>query len=339
MAMRRIAAVLLLASSVATPARAEGVQPSVAVYYPGVTWYLRYELDGVLEEYNNHKAGQSTYTMARSAINGMLVSAQIAPANKARSALDCRDEEQRHIQQKKEALHNPEVRFSEAGGVDMELLVPLGAGKEAVGRHLHRFWLRDGLCAKVHASKTPFAEGDRAGFDKLMESVRFEPLAATFERAFLIPGRGTLLVALPASWGFRTSRPDGEMPRDVQFMEPSGEYQLMLTLFPDAQGVLGGDSTRAFVEQAREAARPKAVEADPEVLEMKGSAGDGLYFVVTDKNLVGKPPQPNNWKYLRQGALLVGESLLFFSVLSNAKESPVVDGALRSISEARLVQP
>ena len=50
-----------------------------------------------------------------------------------------------------------------------------------------------------------------------------------------------------------------------------------------------------------------------------------------------KPVKPEDWKYLRQGALLVGDSLLFFSLFSNEMESPVVEGAIRSIAELRLV--
>jgi hypothetical protein len=55
------------------------------------------------------------------------------------------------------------------------------------------------------------------------------------------------------------------------------------------------------------------------------------------RRLADKPARPNDWKHLRQGALRLEQSLLFFSLFSNAKESPVVDGALRAIREARLV--
>jgi hypothetical protein len=123
-------------------------------------------------------------------------------------------------------------------------------------------------------------------------------------------------------------------------MDPGGDYQLMVTLFPDAQNVLKREPTvRRFVETARDAVKQNSVEHDPQLLELKGRQGNGLYFLSSDKNLVGKPKRPNDWKYLRQGALLMDESLLFFSMFSNAKESPVVDGALRAISEARLVSP
>jgi hypothetical protein len=129
--------------------------------------------------------------------------------------------------------------------VELEVLVPVGS---------------DGVCAKLHASKTPFAERDRAAFERLMASVRFDPAAARLERAFLIPGRGTLLITVPAAWGFRTGKPAAGTPRNVTFMEPEGDNQLMATLLPDAEQVLKGDpTTRTFVDIGRTAAKPKAV--------------------------------------------------------------------------------
>jgi hypothetical protein len=336
--MKAIAAALLLAAWPAASLQAEGSRSSVAVYYPGLPWHLRYELAGVIEEYNNHKPGVSTYTMARSETSGMIVSAQISPAKEATTARDCRDAEHKHIREHK-AFARAQIRPLDGSEVDLEVLVPVGADA-AVSRHVHRFWLRDGVCAKVHASKTPFAETDRAGFDALLASVRFEPAAAAVERAFLIPGRGTLLMTVPALWGFQTSKPAPTTPRNVVFMEPAGGYQLMLTLFPDAEKLMKGDpTTRTVVEMMRDAVKQKALEPDPPLLPIKGTGGEGFYFLVTDKELVGKPDRPNNWKYLRQGALRIDQLLLLFSMFSNAKESPVVDSTLRAISEARLLPP
>src|SRR5262245_7927490 len=98
--MKTIFAAALLASAT-TSLHAEGIQSSVAVYYPKMSWYLRYEMDGVLEEYNNHKPGVSTYTMARSDASGLLASTQISPARSARTAEDCRDAEHKHVKEQK----------------------------------------------------------------------------------------------------------------------------------------------------------------------------------------------------------------------------------------------
>ena len=338
MRIRAIVATLLLAASPAASLHAEGSRPSVAVYYPGLSWHLRYELEGVVEEYNNHKPGVSTYTMANSETNGMRVSVQISPAKEAKTARDCRDAEHKYMREH-QAFAQAQIRPLEGPDADLEVLVPIGADS-VVSRHVHRFWLRDGVCAKIHASKTPFAERDRPGFDVLLASVRFEPAAATVERAFLIPGRGTLAMTVPAAWGFRTSKPAPATLRNVMFMDPAGDYQLMLTFFPDPGKLLKGDpTTRAVVEVMRDGIKLKALEPDPPLLPLKGTGGEGLYFMVTDKELVGKPDQPNNWKHLRQGALRIDPLLLIFSIFSHAKESPDVDEALRAIREARLLPP
>ena len=199
MGMKAIVATLLLASWSMASLHAEGDRPSVAVYYPGLPWHLRYELAGVVEEYNNHQPGVSTYTMARSETNGMRVSVQINPVQEAKTARDCRDAEHKHIREHKAFAH-AQIRPSEGSEVDLEVLVPLGSDG-AVSRHVHRFWLRDGVCAKVHASKTPFADSDQAGFDALLASVRFDPAAESVERAFVIPGRGTLADDRPRLMG------------------------------------------------------------------------------------------------------------------------------------------
>jgi hypothetical protein len=317
---------------------AEGTQPSVVVYHPGVSWQMRYDLDGVVEDYNNHKRGFSTYATARSATSGLLVSAQLNVDKSARSAAQCREREQQHIRQHK-AFAASKIALSDANGVDMEVVVPLGQEENApVSRHVHRFWMRDGVCAKVHASKTPFREEHRAAFDALLQSVRFEPATPTIERAFLIPGRGTLVVPLPAAWGFRAAKPDAN-PRDIEFMDSESDAKLIVTFAADASRALMGESTpKAIVQGARDAAKANAAEPDPQLVALKGRGGDGWYYFVTDRNLVDKPPRPDDWKYLRQGALLMGDSLLFFSMFSNVKDGAAPDAGLRAVSEARVVR-
>jgi hypothetical protein len=316
---------------------AEGAQPSVVVYYPGVPWQMRYDLDDVVEDYNSHKRGLSTYATARSQTSGLLVSAQLNADQGARSAAQCREREHQHIRNHK-AFARSKIALSDANGVDLEVVVPLGQGADAaVSRHVHRFWLRDGVCAKVHASKTPFREEHRAAFDTLLRTVRFEPATPIVERAFVVPGRGTLVVPVPAAWGFRARKPEQMQPRDVEFMDSQSDAKLLLTIAPDARPALKGDpTTRKLVESARDAAKPGAAETDLPLVELKGRGGSGWYFLATDRNLVDKPPRPEDWKYLRQGALLMGESVVFFSMFSNEKDGAAPDAGLRALSGARV---
>jgi hypothetical protein len=337
MANLKIVALLAAAAGALLPGvvRAEGSRSSVAVYYPGQSWYLRYEADGVLEKYNNHKQGQSTYATAVCESTGVLVSAQINPASQATTAAQCREDEYAHIRSKEA---NAEVKFSEANGTDLEVTVVVGPPDgRATSRHLHRFWLRDGLCAKVHVSKTPFLDRDAEALGRILASARPEavPAAGALDRAFALPGRGTLIVNVPASWGFRTSKPGPMAPREVTFMDPAGDHQVQLTLVPNPR-VLKDRTVRSLVEAARDAARAHALETDVPLQDLKGAEGNGHYFSVTDKALVGKPPRENNWKYVDQGALMIGETLLVFSVFSNTKDSPAVASAFAAIREARI---
>lgn len=336
MGARAIAAALFAAWC--ATAHAEGTQPSVVVYHPGVSWQMRYDLEGVVEEYNNHKRGMSTYATARSQANGLLVSAQLNVDKTARSAAQCREREHQHIREHK-AFASAKIVLSDTSGVDLEVRVPLGQGAAAaVSRHVHRFWLRDGVCAKVHASRTPFREEHRAAFDALLQTVRFEPATPIVERAFVVPGRGTLVVPVPAAWGFRAKQPQEMQPRDLEFMDSESDAKLLVTIAPDARPALKGDpNTRKFVESARDAARPGAAETDLPLVELKGRGGNGWYFFATDRNLADKPPRPEDWKYLRQGALLIGESLVFFSMFSNVKDGAAPEAGLRALSEARIV--
>lgn len=336
MGARGIAAALFAAWC--ATAFAEGTQPSVVVYHPGVSWQMRYDLEGVVEDYNNHKRGLSTYATARSQTSGMLVSAQLSVDKTARSAAQCREREHQHIRQHK-AFASAKIALSDTSGVDMEVLVPLGQGADAaLSRHVHRFWLRDGVCAKVHASRTPFREEHRAAFDAMLNTVRFEPATPIVERAFLIPGRGTLVVPVPAAWGFRAAKPAEMAPRELEFMDSESDAKLLVTLLPDASRALKGAPTaRALVESARDSAKAGALEADPQLAALKGRGGEGWYFFVTDRTLVDKPARPEDWKYLRQGALLMGQSLLFFSMFSNVKDGAAPEAGLRAVSEARIV--
>ena len=335
MGARGIAAALLAAWCMTV--LAEGTQPSVIIYHPGVSWQMRYDLEGVVEDYNNHKRGLSTYATARSQTSGILVSAQLNLDKTARSAAQCREREHQHIRQHK-AFAGSKIALSDTGGVDMEVLVPLGQGDAAVSRHVHRFWLRDGVCAKLHASRTPFREEHRAAFDTLLQTVRFEPATPIVERAFVIPGRGTLVVPVPAAWGFRAAKPAEMAPRELQFMDSESDAKLLVTLLPDASRALkGAPSARALVESARDSAKAGALEADPQLAALKGRGGEGWYFFVTDRALVDQPPRAEDFKYLRQGALLMRDSLLFFSMFSNAKDGAAPAAGLRAVSEARLV--
>jgi len=322
---------VILSMLVSVAAQAEGSRESVTVFYPGVAWQLRYELPDVLEQYNNHEPGVSSYAFAISEKTGMTVSVQIASADGAANASRCREDDLARMRAHPK-FGNPRVRFIDTATTDLEVVVEVPG--QGASRHVHRYWQRDGVCAKLHASKLPFVAADEAVFTAIFNSARFEPASSSIERGFVLPGRGTLLLSSPTAWGFRTGKP-GTGPRDITFLFADGNHRLMLTVFPDANRALRGATTRAYVEGAREKSKGQVLESDAPLEEIAGRAATGYYFTVTDKDLVGKPPQRENWKYMRQGALVAGEAFLIFSLFSNERESPEVQAGLALVREAR----
>jgi hypothetical protein len=54
-------------------------------------------------------------------------------------------------------------------------------------------------------------------------------------------------------------------------------------------------------------------------------------YLLVDKALVGKPPEPGNWPYMRQGVIRAGDVLLKYSLMMYSTEpdpAPVVEGIL-----------
>ena len=68
--------------------------------------------------------------------------------------------------------------------------------------------------------------------------------------------------------------------------------------------------------------------------ELSGAKGPGYYFSATDK-----APKPEEFAYLTQGMLLVGELAVTFSVLTNDGQEKVRDAALDMLKRAVQVKP
>src|SRR5262245_43605898 len=141
--MGRIAIWCLALSLSCAHAWAEGRESTVTLYYPDTAWIFRFDMPGVLEQYNNHKTGVSTYAYGSSPAQGMRVSADLSAAKSMSSAVECREFELREVA-KNPAYGTPEIKRSERGGfaeVETRQNVPPDSGTLMVNRH--RYWLKD----------------------------------------------------------------------------------------------------------------------------------------------------------------------------------------------------
>ena len=150
------------------------------------------------------------------------------------------------------------------------------------------------------------------------------------ERTLSITDRGTLVLSSPRAWVQQTI----QSPPTIRFSNSTGQqFVVMISAeWSPTQDSSFNSSTkvRALVEETAVKVSSQAVERAIPIDEMKGTAGRGYYFSVTDKD-----PGPNEYKYLTQGALAVDDLLLTFIVRTNEADSSIVNDAFDVLRSAR----
>ena len=165
-----------------------------------------------------------------------------------------------------------------------------------------------------------------------------QPLAAGNEVVDLGP-HGGLALQVPAGWIMdRHEVPDQPLVTLAFGPEVGDEFTVLLTpVWPE----LGADpdfgspaSVYAIVEAAARDAAADAAERNPEIREFDGGRV-GYYFWATDRELAGKSRiPPGEYLHLTQGAVMVGELLCTFTILTNDRPSGIIDAAMMMLRTA-----
>ncbi len=147
-------------------------------------------------------------------------------------------------------------------------------------------------------------------------------------RRFELPNRDTLELTLPAGWVEHLEQPAGGGAPTIEIaVVEGGPRQVFVTPeWPDplAKEIRELPSLRDAVRDMAERTQPQAVEAYLEVRQLDGANGTGFYFAATDRN-----PGPDEFRFMNQGALQVGELTLWFTILTNEGQDTVVGRSAR----------
>ena len=149
---------------------------------------------------------------------------------------------------------------------------------------------------------------------------------------------GTLVLDLAPHWSQEVGSSDNGTPPTVRIYRGDGSHFAML-ITPvwagqDAAPDFGtADSVRRIVESSAAEISPGAAEEHLEI-EPVGKGKTGFMFVATDKSLVGRTPQPDEYVYLMQGAVMVGKLLCTFTILTNDRPSPDAEQGLEMLRNA-----
>jgi hypothetical protein len=148
---------------------------------------------------------------------------------------------------------------------------------------------------------------------------------------------GALMLPMPRDWTHEIGPADGDVPPTIILQAPNADTVVLVTPFwahegaePD-YGTAG--SVHRVVERSAAEIAPGAVE-DRLTIEPIGGGRIGFMFFATDKSLVGRTPAPDEYRYLIQGAVMVGDLLCTFTVLTNDKPSADAELALEMLRNA-----
>jgi hypothetical protein len=152
-------------------------------------------------------------------------------------------------------------------------------------------------------------------------------------RRYELPNLDTLELALPAGWQDETDVPPGGIPLTIRLYPAAGApFEVFVTPEspePTAGGTRDIEALREAVRDAAQRMQPQAVEESIEIRRLQGGSGIGFYFAATDR-----APQPEEFRYMNQGALQTGELTLWFTILTNDGQGGVVADAFAMLQAA-----
>lgn len=198
-------------------------------------------------------------------------------------------------------------------------------------QNLHRYMYRDGLCAKVHVSTLSNTAAAAEDLTKVASSMRISTPSGDITRMFYVPQAGSIVLSMPKSWSFETSNPSNSRQRAITIYTDEQFHFMITAIRPRVQAQPDDVATYEAAESAKKQVGTIALQKEIKVEELKGRNAKGHYVFVSDKTLVGKPNQPQNWKHMWQGMLKTGDVFVTFSIFSNDADAPDALSAMRSL--------
>ena len=156
-------------------------------------------------------------------------------------------------------------------------------------------------------------------------------------RIFPVPGHGQLELTVPTDWRDTVDQPLGGLPPTIAFLPAEGEaFRLLVTALWDRDGrPISTDAVRAMAQRALNDARTYAVEQGAALVAAQGTEASGWYFRLTDRRVPAGTLPRGEYAYLVQGAARVGDLLLTFTLLTNARDGAEHEAAVALIRSAR----
>ncbi len=148
------------------------------------------------------------------------------------------------------------------------------------------------------------------------------------KRKVAVPEHGAFEISLPAGWKYSTE-PTPEGGGDTLKLEPQegDRFVLMTTAVWVPEGNRNAKDAAMWM---RVRLHNQTVEQDIPIQEFKGSRNTVFWFRATNKN-----PTPGEHEAMVQGATMVGELLVGFTLLHHPGNLPEKDQVLKALGDAQ----
>ena len=148
---------------------------------------------------------------------------------------------------------------------------------------------------------------------------------------------GALELQVPDGWVAEVHGGDASSAPTVQVTAPGRDFAMTVApiALPASAGTPSPERLRAAVERMAAAPQIKERAENPgiAVRDLGGAQMSGYYFSVTDKTW---KPGSDEYHYMTQGALIVGNVAVNFIFLSNTAPGPDLDAALGLLRSSRI---
>jgi hypothetical protein len=153
-------------------------------------------------------------------------------------------------------------------------------------------------------------------------------------RRYQLPDNSNIQFNVPVAWKDEVRRPPKNLPITIRFgPQTGGSFEVLLTpLWPRKSQApqASAEKMRDLTHEAASKVKPKVVEKTIPIKELKGPAGSGYYFSVTDR-----APKKGEYKFMTQGMIRIGEVLTTFTIFTNEGRESVVPEVLAMLKDAR----
>jgi len=336
-----IGSLFLMAVTTSSHAQLSGQSDRLIILsLPNANWTLEIPANGfVIEKDQTSREGTREF----SAINrsaGLVMSVFLEQAPSKGNSQYCREFSWGGLK-KKSSLKMDDVRMSDVGEMAvLEYTVMEHEGIRVDQKHLNAYIARGHTCIDIHLSKVQFTPEDQRMFTSILAGVKLRDRTTADDRGnsstrwYDIRNGGTLELSVPENWKDSVLEGPGGGQLTIAFAPFVGrEFRVLITALrngDDEPSPPALSEIRATVESSGRRLLRQAIEKKLVILELRGPETIGYFYSLTDRT-----PKPNEYKYITQGVVRLGNLKLTFTILSNVKDGPERRTALDVLKTAR----